>query len=129
MNKYYVYAHYVDNKPVYIGKGSGRRHQEPREYNDHTSTILYKNLDEYTALELERWLINLIGIDKLRNKVTWNAVSGSRDIYSKPTNSNVLQMFERAANGDMNAIVFIKSKIPEIFKSVVKKQQLNIGKQ
>ena len=129
MDKYYVYAHYVDNKPVYIGKGTGRRHKEPREYSDHTSIVLYKNLDEYTALDLEKWLINLIGIDKLRNKIAWNAVSGNRDIYSKATNSNVLQMFERAANGDMNAIVFIKSKIPQIFKSVVKKQQLNIGKQ
>jgi len=129
MNKYYVYAHYVDNKPVYIGKGTGRRHKEPREYNDHTSIVLYQNLDEYTALDLEKWLINLIGIDNLRNKIAWNAVSGSRDIYMKPTNSNVIQMFDRAKDGDMEAILFIKSKIPKIFKSVVNKQQLNTGKQ
>ena len=129
MNKYYVYAHYVDNKPVYIGKGTGRRHQEQREYNDHTSTILYKNLDEYTALDLERWLINLIGIDNLRNKYKHNAPSGNRDIYGKATHSNVVEMFKRAEGGDMDAILFIKSKIPKIFKNVVKKQQLNTGKQ
>ena len=129
MNKYYVYAHYVNNKPVYIGKGSGNRHEASRDYNDHTSVILYNNIDEYTALKLEKWLINLIGIDNLRNKITWNAVSGTRDIYSKATNSNVIKMFELAGDGDMKAIQFIKSKIPEIFKSVVKKQQLNTGKQ
>ena len=112
MNKYYVYAHYVDNKPVYIGKGTGRRHKNLREYDDHTSSILYNDLDEYTALDLEKWLINLIGVDKLRNKANWNNVSGSRDIYSKPTNSNVLKMFELAGDGDMEAIQFIKSKIP-----------------
>jgi len=129
MDKYYVYAHYVDNKPVYIGKGTGRRYKELRDYDDHISTILYKNLDEYTALDLEKWLINLIGVDNLRNKNNYNAVSGSRDIYSKCTNSNVVQMFKRAGDGDMDAILFIKSKIPKIFKSVVNKQQLNTGKQ
>jgi hypothetical protein len=38
-------------------------------------------------------------------------------------------MFELAGDGDMEAIQFIKSKIPEIFKDVVNKQQLNTGKQ
>ena len=127
MDKYYVYAHYVDNKPVYIGKGSGRRYKMPREYNDHTSVILYNNIDEYTALELEKWLINLIGLDNLRNKYNFNAPSGLRDIYGKPTNSNVIEMFNRATDGDMEAILFIKSKIPKIYKSVVNKQQLNTG--
>ena len=129
MDKYYVYAHYVDNKPVYIGKGTGRRYKQPREYNDHTSIVLHNSLNEYTALDLEKWLINLIGISNLRNKISWNAVSGSRDIYNKCTHSNVIQMFDRAKDGDMEAILFIKSKIPKIFKSVVNKQQLNTGKQ
>ena len=124
MDKYYVYAHYVDNKPVYIGKGTGRRYKMARDYNDHTSAILYNNIDEYTALDLERWLINLIGVDNLRNKNNYNAASGHRDIYGKATHSNVIEMFNRATDGDMDAILFIKSKIPKIYKTVVKKQQL-----
>jgi hypothetical protein len=122
--RYYVYAHYVDNKPVYIGKGKGKRHNKSRDYNDHVSVVLYDDLDETTALDIERWLINLIGIDKLRNKQNWNHVSGSIDIYKKATNSSALKVYERAASGDMEAILFIIRKIPDIFENILNKQQL-----
>ncbi len=66
---YNIYAHYVNNKPVYIGKGKGKRHLDKRSYDDHISIVLYNNITEEKALELETWLINLIGLKNLRNKV------------------------------------------------------------
>ncbi len=124
---FYVYAHYVDNKPVYIGKGKGKRHLDKRDYDDHTSEILYNNIDEYTALELEKWLINLIGIDNLRNKVTWNAISADRNIYAKATHSNIKQIYQRAEEGDMKAILFLLKKADKFWTTALKNKYLTYG--
>ena len=123
---HYVYAHYVDNKPVYIGKGKGNRHLAKRSYDDHTSKILEGNLTEDRALELELWLINLIGVKNLRNIATHNTKWSAADIYSRPKHTYALRIFDLAAEGDMDAIRFIAKKIPDLFNKVLLNN--NIGR-
>lgn len=125
---YYVYAHYVDNKPVYIGKGKGNRHLEKRSYDDHVSRVLQGDLTETRALELEAWLINLIGLDNLRNKMAYgNVQRGEDDIYSRPKHTYALRIFERASEGDMEAIQFIAKKIPDLLKKSLNINNLKHG--
>ena len=68
---FYTYAHYnKDNKPIYIGKGTGDRAYTKRDYGEeYTVKIIDDNLYEETALELESFLIEQIGIDNLYNKI------------------------------------------------------------
>ena len=67
---FYTYIHFnKDNKPIYVGKGKGKRAYSKRDYNDeYTVKIIEDNVTEEQALELEELLISQIGIDNLYNK-------------------------------------------------------------
>jgi len=68
--KYYTYIHTKDNQPIYVGKGKNNRAYSKRDYDNHTVKIIDKNISEAQALELEEFLIQEIGISKLKNKYT-----------------------------------------------------------
>jgi len=78
---YYTYAYLDDNnKPYYIGKGSGNRAYAPHsnvEVPKDKSKILFlkKNLSEKKAFEHEAYIIEILGIKEsggiLENKVTY----------------------------------------------------------
>ena len=68
--EYYTYIHIKDNQPIYVGKGKNNRAYTKRDYDNHTVKIIDKNLSEAQALELEEFLIQEIGISKLKNKLT-----------------------------------------------------------
>ena len=123
--KSYVYAHYVNNKPVYIGKGQGKRHTSKRSYDDHTSNILLNGLTETKAIELEAWLIKVIGLDNLRNvHSTGHLGRTSEDIYKIYKHTNVEKIFDRAEKGDLKAILFIANYIPGILKKALQNNNL-----
>jgi hypothetical protein len=77
MDKYYTYLHYgADNKPIYVGKGKGRRAYDKRDYGEpYTVKIVHDNIPEAQALELEEFLIDMIGIDNLYNKLRKGGIS------------------------------------------------------
>ena len=68
--EYYTYIHLKDNQPIYVGKGKNNRAYTKRDYDNHTVKIIDKNISEAQALELEEFLIQEIGISKLKNKLT-----------------------------------------------------------
>jgi hypothetical protein len=68
--EYYTYIHLKDNQPIYVGKGKNNRAYSKRDYKDHTVKIIDKNISEAQSLELEEFLIQEIGIGKLKNKLT-----------------------------------------------------------
>ena len=68
--EYYTYIHIKDNQPIYVGKGKNNRAYTKRDYDNHTVKIIDKNISEAQALELEEFLIQEIGINKLKNKLT-----------------------------------------------------------
>tara|TARA_B110000858_G_C17394569_1_gene289708 strand:+ start:71 stop:469 length:399 start_codon:yes stop_codon:yes gene_type:complete len=126
LSEHYIYAHYVDNKPVYIGKGKGNRHLDKRSYDDHTSSILLGSLTEDKALDLEEWLIKLIGLDNLRNKYPKGTPGrGYTDIYKVAKHRNVERIFDRAENGDIEAIQFIAKYIPEQLNKAIQNNNLH----
>ena len=67
---FYTYIHLnKDNKPIYVGKGTGKRAYSKRDYKEqYTVKIIEDNVTEEQALELEELLIAQIGIDNLYNK-------------------------------------------------------------
>lgn len=67
--EYYTYIHIKDNQPIYVGKGKNNRAYTKRDYDNHTVKIIDKNISEAQALELEEFLIQEIGISKLKNKL------------------------------------------------------------
>jgi aspartate oxidase len=68
--EYYTYIHLKDNQPIYVGKGKNNRAYTKRDYDNYTVKIIDKNISEAQALELEEFLIQEIGIVKLKNKLT-----------------------------------------------------------
>ncbi len=66
--EYYTYIHLKNNQPIYVGKGKNDRAYTKRDYDNHTVKIIDKNISEAQALELEEFLIQEIGISKLKNK-------------------------------------------------------------
>ena len=69
MIDFYTYVHFnKNNKPIYVGKGRKDRAYSKRQYGEeYTVKIIDKNLTEDTALELEEFLIEQIGLDNLYN--------------------------------------------------------------
>ena len=67
---FYTYIHLnKDNKPIYVGKGTGKRAYSKRDYKEqYTIKIVEDNVTEEQALDLEELLIAQIGIDNLYNK-------------------------------------------------------------
>jgi len=67
---FYTYIHLnKDNKPIYVGKGTGKRAYSKRDYKEqYTVKIVEDNVTEEQALDLEELLIAQIGIDNLYNK-------------------------------------------------------------
>ena len=127
---FYTYVHYdMQNKPIYVGKGTGDRAYTKRNYGeDYTVKIIDDNLFEETALELESFLIQQIGIKNLYNKID-NGNRGRQFFnidYKDPykflntvdkTNArlthNVIKQFYRDAyRGNVDAILFIFNNLP-----------------
>ena len=77
MDRYYTYLHYgADNKPIYVGKGSNDRAYKKRDYGEpYTVKIVHDNISEAQALEFEEFLIDIIGIDNLYNKLRKGGIS------------------------------------------------------
>ena len=75
---YYTYIHYSqNNKPIYVGKGKGKRAYHPRDYGEpYTVKIVHDNISEAQALEFEEFLIDIIGIDNLYNRLRKGGISG-----------------------------------------------------
>ena len=69
---YYTYLHLNEyNKPIYVGKGKGKRAYQKRNYGEpYTVKIVHDNISEAQALEFEEFLIEEIGIENLYNKRT-----------------------------------------------------------
>jgi hypothetical protein len=67
---FYTYIHFnKHNKPIYVGKGKGKRAYTKRNYKEeYTVKIIEDNVTEEQALDLEELLIAQIGIDNLYNK-------------------------------------------------------------
>ena len=74
---FYTYIHYSqNNKPIYVGKGKGKRAYHPRDYGKpYTVKIVHDNIPEAQALEFEEFLIQEIGIDNLYNKLRKGGIS------------------------------------------------------
>lgn len=66
---YYVYVHYLGDKPVYVGKGSNDRvlSWRDRNYDFDGYKIAVEGLSEEAALLAEKILIEEIGYENLAN--------------------------------------------------------------
>ena len=124
---HYVYAHYIDNKPVYIGKGKDDRAYDSRDYDGHDVNILINDIDEDKALELEEWLINLIGIDNLYNKYKKGAPSKyyidydnfSVEGYSIERLHRLAEkVFDEAIKGNKRALELVRPHIENLLKTI-----------
>ena len=127
---FYTYVHYnMQNKPIYVGKGTGDRAYTKRNYGeDYTVKIIDDNLFEETALELESFLIQQIGIKNLYNKID-NGNKGRqffnidyKDPYkflntvdktdARLTHNVIKQFYRDAYRGNVDAILFIFNNLP-----------------
>ena len=127
---FYTYVHYnMQNKPIYVGKGTGDRAYTKRNYGeDYTVKIIDDNLFEETALELESFLIQQIGIKNLYNKID-NGNRGRqffnidyKDPYkflntvdktdARLTHNVIKQFYKDAYRGNVDAILFIFNNLP-----------------
>jgi hypothetical protein len=74
---YYTYLHLNQyEKPIYVGKGKGKRAYEKRNYGEpYTVKIVHDNISEAQALEFEEFLIDQIGIENLYNTMKRGAIS------------------------------------------------------
>jgi len=119
----------MQNKPIYVGKGTGDRAYTKRNYGeDYTVKIIDDNLFEETALELESFLIQQIGIKNLYNKID-NGNRGRqffnidyKDPYkflntvdktdARLTHNVIKQFYRDAYRGNVDAILFIFNNLP-----------------
>jgi hypothetical protein len=129
--EYYTYIHIKDNQPIYVGKGKNNRAYTKRDYDNYNVKIIDKNLSEETALELEEFLIQEIGINNLYNirhkgNVGPNAIN--IDYRWKPFQEHKLriakqgakeicrfaeQIIDDACNGNIKAIKIALKVIPK----------------
>ena len=74
---YYTYLHFNEcGKPIYVGKGKGKRAYQKRNYGEpYTVKIVHDNISEEQALEFEEFLIDEIGIENLYNTMRKGAIS------------------------------------------------------
>ena len=90
MERFYVYIHVNSNGIFYIGKGCGERYRSKDYRNKHWKNTtnkylnwkaikLIKDLSEERAYEIEKILIELIGLDNLTN-----VCEGGGDCTSRP---------------------------------------------
>jgi len=80
---YYVYAYLreQDNRPYYVGKGSGNRafsktHNVTVPNNRNQIVFWHENLEENEALELEMFYINMFGRKDICTGVLYNRTNG-----------------------------------------------------
>ena len=117
--EYYTYIHIKDNQPIYVGKGKNNRAYTKRDYDNHTVKIIDKNISEAQALELEEFLIQEIGIHKLKNKLTKGCASSKIavdyknykryrkslwDMTTKQIYKVAKQIVDDACDGNLDAI-------------------------
>jgi hypothetical protein len=85
MRDYYVYTHSVNDKVFYVGKGRGNRAYQIRSRNkywwevvneskDYQTDIVYTDLDEDLAYQLEAKLIKQYGLDNLTNMIPFGPI-------------------------------------------------------
>ncbi len=118
--EYYTYIHIKDNQPIYVGKGKDHRAYSKRDYDNHTVKIIDKNISEAQALELEEFLIQEIGISKLKNKATKGYPTSSIvvdyknyiryrkslwTVSTKQINKVAKQIIDDACGGNLEAII------------------------
>ena len=88
-NKYYVYIHYNNDKPFYVGKGTGNRYKDSNSRNKHWNNTVNKYdeirfqivsqlINEEDSYELEEFIIKEIGLSNLTN------VSAGGDMVTSP---------------------------------------------
>lgn len=136
--EYYTYIHLdSNNKPLYVGKGKGRRAYEKRGYNvPYTVRIVDSNISEEDALEFEEFLISEIGIDNLYNKMRKGCVSGKQikidykniDKQVKSLSSQGVKVINKyvevilndACNGNNDALLFVIKRSPKSFLNKIK---------
>jgi len=80
---YYVYAYLreQDNRPYYVGKGSGNRafsktHNVTVPNNRNKIVFWHENLEENEALDLEMFYINMFGRKDIGTGVLYNRTNG-----------------------------------------------------
>ncbi len=70
MNEFYNYIAYLDDKPIYVGKGKGKRYVHCYKKYPNCKVELYnQNVSEQEAFDWEIKKIEEIGLDNLANKV------------------------------------------------------------
>jgi hypothetical protein len=70
MNDYYNYIAYVDNTPIYVGKGKGKRYVHCYKKFPNCKVEIYnQNVSEQEAFDWEIKKIEEIGLENLANKV------------------------------------------------------------
>ena len=138
MNRYYTYLHYgKDNKPIYVGKGTGDRAYTKRDYGEpYTVKIVHNNISEKQALEFEEFLIQEIGINNLYNKLKKGGKSGKEIIVNYYNLSRQIQIMSKrspndirkflevviddACNGNDIAMSYIIKKLPKHILNKIK---------
>ena len=128
--KYYTYIHTKDNQPIYVGKGKNNRAYSKRDYDNHTVKIIDKNISEAQALELEEFLIQEIGISKLKNKYTKGCQSSRIvidyknykryrktlwNMSTKQIYKVAKQIVDDACDGNLKAIKICLQSAPKLF--------------
>lgn len=128
--KYYTYIHTKDNQPIYVGKGKNNRAYSKRDYDNHTVKIIDKNISEAQALELEEFLIQEIGISKLKNKYTKgcqssrividykNYIRYRKTLWNMSTKQIykvAKQIVDDACDGNLKAIKICLQSAPKLF--------------
>ena len=70
MNEFYNYIAYIDEKPIYVGKGKGKRYVHCYKKFPNCEVVLYnENVSEQEAFDWEIQKIEEIGLENLANKV------------------------------------------------------------
>jgi hypothetical protein len=88
MNVYYNYIAYINNKPIYVGKGKGKRYIHCyKKFPNCIVTLYNQNVSEAEAFDWEIKKINEIGLKNLANKVPGGF--GVDTISNHPNKENI----------------------------------------